>query len=470
MENPKMSKKDVFFLLLSFLVFGCILMMPIATVRKQTVALLVLFAIQLATACVPNIVAAMILAVLTIGMGVLEMPVFLSNFGTSPFIMVTCLLFLATGAKSTQLGARLSYYLIYKIGSSPKKLVLAFMISVTILSMFIADIPATMIIMAVAVNVLETCEERKGGSLGKALSLACCWGSITGGLGLLSGSTANITGVSMLEKVTNGAFTVTFGEWAILGIPFSLLMIYPSYWIICKFYKLEHYQVRTISKDTVKAKLDALGSFTNAEKKYLTIMTLVISLFATSTKTGMPLQLITMIGMLLMVFPTIGVLDFKIASKTIPWDSLLLIGVTYSFSTAIVNSGMGQMIVDMSLGWLEGFDYWIVIIFISLLGFLLHFPFTCNPNGLVAVYVAAIVPLALSMFADIHPGFFFLPAIFTGTASFLNPVGAVFFLTHEFGYSKFKDPFLPGVLMVIPFVAVLTVLACVLLPLNGWVS
>lgn len=461
-----MTKKRVTNLLVSLAGFIVFLLLPIDPYLKKTLAVLFLFIWQLATACLPTIVAVMIMAVLTIGLNLVNANAFLTAFGTSPFIMVMCLLFLAEGAKSTKFSQRISYFMIYKLGTSPTRLCLAFMLSTAFLSMFIADIPATLLMMAVIVAVLEEAGEEKGGKLGKALSITATWGSVIGGAALMSGSGINVTGINMLEKATEGQFSVSFMQWAALGIPFAFIVCFPAWWVLCKCFKLKEYKIKDIPKEEIKKKLDDLGPLDPGEKRFLTIMIITLLLFATSTWTGLKLPHISMIAMLLSICPVIGMVDFKKASKAVPWDTLILIGVTVAFSGAIMQSGLGNMIVENLLGWTAGYPMWFVVGFVALAGLLLHFPFTANPNGAIAVYIAALIPLATTVF-NVNPGLLIMPAMLTGTTAFDNPIGTSYFLVQGFGYSGMKDSFVPGLVLIIPWVIILTVLSLIILPMVG---
>lgn len=433
----------------------------------KVLGLLFMFIWTMATRCLPSIVCTMLLGVLAILLDCVKAGAFLTAFGSSPFIMVMSLLFLSEGAKNTNFSARLSYLMIYKLGTSPSRLVLAFFISTYILSMFIADIPATLLIMAVAVGVMEECGEKKGGRLGKALSLTASWASITGGAALISGSGMNVTGITMLENVTEGALTITYGQWAMVAIPFTALMIIPAWLILVKCFKLKDYKVNEISKESVKKKLDDLGPLTSAEKRFLLIVGITVLLFATSGQTKLALPLISMIGMLLSICPGIGTVDYKKSARTIPWDTLILIGVTVAFSGAITACGLGDLIVNSVLGWTAGQPIWLITAFVALLGLLLHLPFAGNPNGVIAVYVAAIIPLATSVL-NVHPGLLLMPAMLTGTTSFVQPIGTSYFLVSGFGYQDFKDSFIPSLLLAIPWVILLTICCVCVIPFFGW--
>ncbi len=158
--------------------------------------------------------------------------------------------FIALAIERTGLHRRLSLAILRMVGSGggPERLLLAFMISAALLSMFISNTSTALIMMPMALAVLEGSQPSGSAAIGQhatpscseaelqqaglhgALPMGIAFSASIGGLGTIVGSPTNAIGVALLDKVAG--VQVTFAEWSLYGVPVVLLSIPLAAWIV----------------------------------------------------------------------------------------------------------------------------------------------------------------------------------------------------------------------------------------------
>ena len=85
-----------------------------------------------------------------------------------------------------------------------------------------------------------------------------------------------------------------------------------------------------------------------------------------------------------------------------------------------------------------------------------------------AVMIPPIVALAIAL--GLPPMLLALPVIFTASCAFLLPLDAVALITYSKGYYRMTDMLLPGLVISVFWVIILTILMTVLVPKLGLIS
>ncbi len=148
--------------------------------------------------------------------------------------------FIALAIERTGLHRRLSLAILRGVGADggPVRLLLAFMLSTALLSMFISNTSTALIMMPMALAVLEG-----GGSVADgdnvphegiagALPMGIAFAASIGGLGTIVGSPTNAIAVGLLDKIVG--VRITFAEWSLYGIPMVLLGTPLAAWIVAR--------------------------------------------------------------------------------------------------------------------------------------------------------------------------------------------------------------------------------------------
>ena len=228
-KQYSITKKQLFWLVAACILYVIVLLIPFSGLSPEghkALAVLAWIIVVLISKCLPAMLANILFAILIILSGVLNQGSFLSAFGTSPFILVLSLSVVALGMSRTNLGARIAYTLIRLVGKTPALLVLAIMLTGTLLSTLIVNLPALLAVCPIILSVLKELGEQPGQSrLGKAMFLGLAWAGGIGGLVLVSSNGINPATIGAFTAATEGAMTITYAQWAIIGIPMAVIML-----------------------------------------------------------------------------------------------------------------------------------------------------------------------------------------------------------------------------------------------------
>lgn len=125
---------------------------------------------------------------------------------------------------NTGLDKRLAIKSLCCIGTSMKQQIIVWMIVATVLSAVLPNVVVAMILCPIAVSMLKFVgqEDIRSSKVAIPILLAIAWGSGIGGFGSPIGSSANLTAVSYLEKITGHEFM--YIDWMGRFIPILALV------------------------------------------------------------------------------------------------------------------------------------------------------------------------------------------------------------------------------------------------------
>jgi sodium-dependent dicarboxylate transporter 2/3/5 len=192
---------------------------------------------------------------------------------------------------------------------------------------------------------------------------------------------------------------------------------------------------------------------------------MLLAWIASSWLPAIDVVIVAVLGASAMFLPGIGLFQsWKQVERAIAWDALLMIGGVTSLGVLSANSGLAKWLVDATLGGMEAWPVVLVLAAISAFIVVIHLPVPVNP-AIVAAMVPPIVLLAIS--TGRNPALYGLPVVFTASCAFLLPLDAVPLVTYGKGYYRMFDMLLPGVLISVAWVVVMTASLLLIGPLLG---
>lgn len=446
-NSMTLTKKQGLYLLLSIAVYIIIRLLPLQGLSvegQKALAILGWIIIVLVTKCLPTMLTNIIFAAGIILTGVIKQGALLAAFGTSPFILVMGLSVVALGMSKTNLGARIAYTLIRYVGKTPSLLVLAICLTGTIMSTLIVNLPALLAICPIILSVLKELNELPGESkLGKALFLGLIWTGGIGGLVLISSNGNNAAGIGAFAEATGGTMTISYGQWAIFGIPMGIVMCIASWLILSSWFKVNK-NSKTLDPSVAKQRLADLGPMNKDEVRYIVILALMIVGFFIGGKFGIQPPTVAMLAMILMLCPYIGLVNFEEAQKNINWSMLFQVGFFVGFASAITSTGLGEWITGFFTRWTTGGSLLVLIIVVNILG---HIAAFLVPGGGAAVMLVPSV-VAMATTAGVNPALLTLVLLRVCSCSVYNPVQAPFLVVSscDGGYLSVKDYVVPNII------------------------
>jgi sodium-dependent dicarboxylate transporter 2/3/5 len=189
---------------------------------------------------------------------------------------------------------------------------------------------------------------------------------------------------------------------------------------------------------------------------------LVLWIASTWVKT-LDTTMVAMAGAVAMFLPGIDLLTWPRAQRAIGWDALMLIGGVTSLGAAASSTGLAKYMVaalpDMQLWPVAA-----VIAVVSTVTVLIHLPLPINP-AIVGVLIPPIALLASA--TGQSPALYALPVAFTASCAMLLPLDAVAVITYSKGYYRMTDMLLPGAIISVAWVILMTALMVWVAPMLG---
>ena len=387
-----------------------------------------------------------------------------ANFISPVFFFVLAMFLFAAVVRQTGLDNRFALWLLAKSGTDARKIVLAFMVGTAAMSTVMSDVPACAIWMALALGIFQRESLQPGTSnFGKALMMGIPIAALIGGIGTPAGSSINIMGLVMLSDLEGGE--VPFLKWMAIGIPMVILLIPISWYVLMRFYPPEISNIRTGIAENSQGQ----RPFSLDEKKVMGVFGIVIVLWILSNwyPRELDVTMVALIGGIALFLPGIGVLTWGDASRSIGWEVLLMIGGVTSIGLASRDTGLTTWVVSSIFDGIAGVSTLWLLLGIGIFTVLIHLVVPIGPV-VNAVMIPPIVALAIAL--GLPPMLLALPVIFTASCAFLLPLDAVALITYSKGYYRMTDMLLPGLVISVFWVIILTILMTVLVPKLGLIS
>ena len=302
-------------------------------------------------------------------------------------------------------------------GNSSKQLVLGFMVTAALLSMWISNTATTLMLLPVALAVANQAKDKQ---LAVPLMLSIAFAASIGGIGTPIGTPPNLVFMQVYQQQFNK--NIGFTEWMSWGVPVVLCMI-PLTWL---------WLTRKLSYSGGFDMPD-VGRWSSTEKRVMTIFALTATAWITrkepfggwSTWLDLPAAndaSVALIAVILMFIIPDGknrgekLLDWETA-KTIPWGILLLFGGGITLAKAFGVSGLSAALAD-HLSELSNLPV-LVMIFAICLGVTFLTETTSNTASTVLLMP---VLAATAMGSNIDPKLLMIPAAMSASCAFMMPV------------------------------------------------
>jgi len=310
---------------------------------------------------------------------------------------------------------RLALWMVHAFGgTNGRRLLLGFGFATALMSMWISNTAATLMMLPVAMAILETYPEKK---LRVPLILTIAYAASVGGWGTPIGTPPNLVFMNEYRETTGIHFD--FFEWMKIGVPIILLMI-P---LMCLWLG------RSLAGSPA-ATLPPLGPWTTGERRVLAVFGLIVFLWifrgtpygGWSGLVGLKINdaSIALFGVILMALVGDGkggrLLSWD-AAERIPWGALLLFAGGIALATAFEKSGLGALLAQ-NLTALKVLPTWALI-----LGVVAGITVLSEVASNTATAVLLMPILAATAKATgIDPALLMFPAVLAASCGFMLPV------------------------------------------------
>ena len=467
------------------LVFLLILLLPapgdLSATGWRAASVAALMAVWWMTEAIPITATALIPLVFFPSLGVLEMPDAAAPYANELIFLFMGGFFIAVAMERWGLHRRIALAIVDAVGTSPRRLVLGFMIATAFISMWISNTAAAAMMFPIGLALAEIfrpTDQEGPYEFGIALMLATAYAANIGGSATLIGTPPNAVMAGAASEMLG--IEVGFLQWMMVGVPFVIVML-PISWFVLVHFLYPPGKISGDAEAVLAEQRTALGPASRGEKSVAIVFTLTAlawvfrapKVMTAVTIPGIQTYLpfvtdgtIAMAGAFaLFLIPVdrkrgVFALDWPTARK-IPWDVLVLFGGGLSLARAMDRSGLATWIGSG----VSALDVVPAVVIIALVATLFVFLTEVTSN-------TATSTMAMPIMAGVAAGLGFAPltlmavAALSAAMAFMLPVAtppnAIVFGS---GYLTIPQMVRSGIWMNIIAITLITVAASTLIPI-----
>ncbi len=428
------------------ILLGAILVGPpegMSPEASKALGVALLMAVWWVTECIPIYATAFVPIALFPLLGILDAGTTTANYGHNYVLMLLGGFFLAKSIETSGLHKRVALFIIKKLGTSRRRIMLSFMIATAFLSFWIANVAVALLMLPIAIAIIDKEEGNKESNpkFGVALMLSIAYAASIGGAGSLIGTPPNMVFAGVVAKTFPDLPEIDFLEWMKIGIPVVLIML-PVIWV----YLMKYFRISgdfAGSKEVIDEEIRSIGKLGKREKRVLGvfIFTAVGWIFRRdielndfvihgwSTWLNVSDQVhdstVAIISALLLFSIPAGdkksgsktLLDWKSAS-TVPWGVVMIVGGGYAIADSFNHTGLA-VFIGSKLSVISNYaPILILLVVITLMIFITEI----NSNTATAnIFLPVLAAMAVAV--QMNPLLLMIPATFACSFSFMLPSG-----------------------------------------------
>jgi len=206
-----------------------------------------------------------------------------TGFGNDIVVFFIGVLVLGAFITKSGLGKRISAVILSVTGNDTRLIVLGFLVTGTLLSMWITDMAVAAMLMPLARAILlEEGVVPMKSNFGKALMISVAWGALIGGIATPAGCGSNPIALQFLSSMAG--IHLSFLDWMAYGVPSALLMVLPAWAILLAFFPPEINRLK-VSKEDLRRELQDMPPMNREEGITLAVCLLKV-VFSSNTVTA----------------------------------------------------------------------------------------------------------------------------------------------------------------------------------------
>ncbi len=173
-------------------------------------------------------ITALLPLILAIPMGLLTTDDLAKAYGNNNVYLFFGGFVLALGLEKCKVHEQIARGILNIVGDSKPRVLLGFLLSTGILSMWISNTATALMMLPMALAVIQSMPvEHQKSKFSIFLMLSIAYASSIGGMGTLVGSPPNTQMASIIQQ--NYGITVSFWDWFKIGFPLSLTLLFFAY-------------------------------------------------------------------------------------------------------------------------------------------------------------------------------------------------------------------------------------------------
>ncbi|MCW8813288.1 MAG: SLC13 family permease [Chlorobium sp.] len=349
---------------------------------------------------------------------------------------------IAIAMEEWSLHKRIALKIISILGGSPTSIVLGFIIAGAFLSMWISNTATALMLLPIGLAIIQKLEnefgEKRIHSFAVILFLSLAYSCSIGGIATLIGTPPNLVMIKMLNILFPEAPEISFGNWMLLALPISILMLCIVAVFLTKIsFKLDA-DVK-LDRNFIKNEYKQLGKFSFEERVVSVVffLTALLWIFRTDINFGffvipgwsnlLPTSefindgtvAITMATILFLIPSKSGgraLLDHNSFNK-VPWGIILLFGGGFALAKGFSSTGLSDFIGHQLTGLHTISPIFIILITALTINFLTELTSNTAVTQMILPILASV-----SVGIGLNPLMLMFTATISASMAFMLPV------------------------------------------------
>ena len=436
-----LSRRDVFFIALSFSIVALFYILPspdgLTHNGQVMIGILFMAAILWITEPIPLAVTGLMIMIAQPMLGVIPAVDVFSSFGNQAVFFLIGAFIISGAIEKHGLHRRMAFKFLSHFEKNPRIFTLGSMFSCALLSFVMPNHGVAALFLPIIVSILIAMKlVPRQSNFGKVSMLCVAYGCSIGSLGTLIGGARNPLTIGVLSDI---GITVTFFDWMKYSMPVVFIAL-PLVWLVLQFsFPIEIKDV-TLAKKEIDNQLAIAGKMGRSEVLVLTILVFTVLLWIFfSSFPYFGLAVIALLGGILLFLT--GCISWKDVEKRVPWGIILLYGGAITLGMGMQSAGAGEWIAHLFFNTIGVSPHLVIL---GLIVFTILLTNAMSNIGAVAILlpigiaisteIPGISPLFASMIIALSGGLAFMIVIAT-------PGNAI---TYSSGYFSTRDLFKVG--------------------------
>jgi len=359
-------------------------------------------------------------------------------FNDTIFLFIGGFIF-ALAMQRWELHRRIALRIILILGTSPRRLMLGFMVATWFLSMWISNTASTMMIIPMAMAVVMKFREQFGeenlGQYGVGLLLGVAYAASIGGIATIIGTPPNLSFRRILTIIFPEAPDISFATWFVFALPVSVVFLF-----ICWGLLGQMFARRTVMEggqtELFREEYRKLGKFSAEEKAVSVLFALLVFLwmfrldlfFIPGWARLLPEPgfardgtVAIVVALLLFLLPSRSrpgerLMNWETAVK-LRWGIVILFGGGFALAGGFTQSGLSVWMGGSLSGLADYPPVVMVLVTCTMLTFL-----TELTSNVATTEMALPVLGALTVAIEVNPLLLMVPATLSASCAFMLPV------------------------------------------------
>ena len=320
---------------------------------------------------------------------------------------------------------RILYFFLTKSKKSSKGIISALLLTTALLSTFISDFPACLLMYIISkqyIQMIEDEKERK--QTQKSLLLGLVIAVHTGGIATPIGNSITILASTFLAQ---SGYPVSFMQWMAFGVPIAVLSFPIALFLLFKIFPPVEQDEETRAVFIKKVGEEIPDKFSLQEITTLIILGITFACWIANFN----LMMVTVLCGIALLFPGFNLLSWDEFNKGTSWNTVLLTSSLVAVISVLQSTGVIDWFLEIMLYLIPAASNSVFILLVF--GLFTFVILLIIPNGPALMVVLGSIIIGFAVTIDVHPAVFLIGFACFSTFSYILPIDSLNLILYDGG-------------------------------------